>query len=195
MANIENFRFSSSALRATNPGFGEITGALASNRIAASGPVFVDVSGQSTQAQVSRAGFNVGEIAIRPDVLDDILDTRPVIVTKVVSQSIAAGTAVARGTAIDIVLTRTDDLPIRVIPGIHEAFTEFTVQNVFSQFEGNATVRDIIRRRTDVSQLTADEQTQLTSQLNANGVNIGTEATNNLGSAFNALQAAFTFQG
>ena len=62
-------------------------------------PVFVDVSEKATTAQVSRAGFNVGEILVRPDVLDGVLGTRPVVRTKVVSQSIVAGTAVARGTA------------------------------------------------------------------------------------------------
>jgi hypothetical protein len=191
----DEFTFTSRAVRASQPVFGESAGPFAAGRLAASGPVFVDVSETPTIAQVSRGGFNLGEIAIRPEVLEGVFETRPVVRTKVVSQSIAAGTAVARGTAIDIVLTQTDDLPIAVIPGIHQAFTDFTVQNVFTQFEGNAAVRDIVRRRTDVNELTAAEQTQLTEQLNANGVTIGTEPTNDLPSAFNALQAAFTFQG
>ena len=193
--SLDDISFSSGRFRASQPALAEVAGPLAAARLATSGPVFVDVSEKATTAQVSRGGFNLGEIAIRPDVLEGILDTRPVIRTKVVSQSIAAGTAVARGTAIDIILTRTDDLPIAVIPGVHEAFADLTVQNVFSQFEANATVRDIVRRRTDASELTAEEQTQLTTQLDANGVTIGLEASNNLNSAFNALQAAFTFQG
>lgn len=158
-------------------------------------PVFVDVSEKATTAQVSRAGFNVGEILVRPDVLDGVLGTRPVVRTKVVSQSIVAGTAVARGTAIDIVITRTDDLPLTIIPGIHEAFTNLTVGALFGQFEQNAVVRDIVKRRTDPSQLTATEQTQLATALEGNGVQIGTDTSNDLTSAFTALQAAFTFQG
>ena len=188
MSNIEN------VFSAERAGSANLRSFTAANRVTAA-PVFVDVSDRPTIAEVSRGGFSLGEIAIRPDILESILDTRPIVRAKVVSQSIIAGTAVARGTAIDIVITQTDDLPIKVVPGIHEAFLDSTVSTVFSRFEGNAAVRDIIRRRTDASQLTSDEQTQLTTALNADGVQIGNEATNNLTSAFTALQAAFTFQG
>lgn len=167
--------------------------AMASAR--ATAPVFVDVSEKATTAAVTRAGFNLGEIGIRPDVLDDVLTTRPIVRTKVVSQSIVAGTAVARGTAIDIVITRTDDLPLTIIPGIHTAFTDLTVGALYTQFEQNAVVRDIVKRRTDATQLTATEQTQLATALEGSGVEIGTETTNDLTSAFAGLQAAFTFQG
>jgi len=169
------------------------TAKAASARAAA--PIFVDVSEKATTAAVTRAGFNLGEIGIRPDVLDDVLTTRPIVRTKVVSQSIIAGTAVARGTAIDIVITRTDDLPLTIIPGIHTAFTELTVGELYTQFEQNAVVRDIVKRRTDATQLTATEQTQLATALTGSGVEVGTDTTNDLTSAFAGLQAAFTFQG
>lgn len=185
MTNFENFSFTPK----TFPGLKTTT-----SDARATAPVFVDVSKKPTEAKVSRGGFNVAEIGIRPDVLEGVFDLRPIVRTKVVSQSITAGTAVARGTAIDIVITRTDDLPITVIPGIHEAFTDLTVGAVFTQFEGNAAVRDLVRRRTDATQLTADEQAQLTTELNANGVEVGVNPTNNLTAAFTTLQAAFTFQ-
>lgn len=188
MSNIENVF---SAERAVAPGLRNL---VASSRATAA-PVFIDVSDRPTIAEVSRGGFSLGEIAMRPEILESVLDARPIVRAKVVSQSIVAGTAVARGTAIDIVITRTDDLPINVVPGIHQAFIDSTVSTVFNRFEGNAAVRDIIRRRTDAGQLTADEQTQLTTALTADGIQIGTESSNNLTSAFTALQAAFTFQG
>lgn len=169
--------------------------ASAAAAAARAAPVFIDVSEKATTAAVTRGGFNVGEIGIRPDVLDGILGTRPVVRTKVVSQSIQPGTAVARGTAIDIVITRTDDLPLTIIPGIHQAFANLTVGALYTQFEQNAVVRDIVKRRTDVGQLTAAEQTQLATALDASGVQLGNEATNDLGAAFAGLQAAFTFQG
>ena len=157
--------------------------------------VFVDVAADSTRAEVTRGGFNIGEILVRPEVIGDVLDTRPIVQTKVVSQTIVPGTAVARGTAIDLVLTRTDDLPLTVIPGIHQFFQDFTMAGVFDRFGQDPTVRDIVRRRTDASQLTSDEQTALATALTQQGVQVGTDATTNLGSAFTALQAAFTFQG
>ncbi len=189
MSNIEDFFLNEGA----GIPFRSVAGTPFSRASAA--PIFVDVSENVTKAKVTRGGFDIGEIVIRPDLLDDVLVTRPIVRTNVVSQSIAAGTAVARGTAIDIVVTRTDDLPIRVIPGIHEAFLDQTVLQVFTQFEDNSTVRDIIRRRTDFTQLTTAEQTQFAAALETTGVTVGTEQTNNGAAAFAAIQAAFTFQG
>jgi len=52
--------------------------------------------------------------------------------TKVVTQTIAPGTSVAVGTTIDVVLTRTADLPVAVIPGIHVAFQTETMASCTS---------------------------------------------------------------
>ena len=188
MSNFEFFDFDQPKTRAAST-------AKAASAARTATPIFVDVSEKATTAAVTRAGYNLGEIGIKEQVLDEVLTTRPIVRTKVVSQSIVAGTAVAKGTAIDIVITRTDDLPLTIIPGVHTAFTELTVGALYTQFEQNPVVRDIVKRRTDATQLTATEQTQLTTALADSGVEIGSETTNDLTSAFAGLQAAFTFQG
>ena len=184
MSNFENLEL-----------FNKVSTARAARSFEPATTVFIDVAADSTRAEVTRGGFNLGEIFVRPDVIGDVLDTRPIVQTKVVSQTIAPGTAVARGTAIDLVLTRTDDLPLTIIPGVHQFFQNLTMADAFGRFEQDPTVRDIVRRRTDVAQLTSNEQTALTTALAQQGVQVGTDADNDLGSAFTALQAAFTFQG
>ncbi len=117
-----------------------------------------------------------------------------VVQTKVVTQTIAAGTAVARGTAIDVVLAPTSNLPIDVIPGIHQAFSGLTMAQLHDQFANIAEVRDLVRTRTDPSQLTAGDLESLTTVLQNNNVQVGTGAGETAQSAFTAIQAAFTFQ-
>ena len=91
-----------------------------------------------------------------------------VVQTKVVTQTIAAGVAVARGTAVDIVLAQTGNLPVVVIPGIHQAFANLTMAQLHNQFAAVPEVRDLVRTKTDASQLTADELTTLTTALENN---------------------------
>jgi hypothetical protein len=157
--------------------------------------VFVEVSEQSTAAQITRGGSKLAELEINPEVVGSFLDTLPVVQTKVVTQTILAGTAVARGTVIDVVMVRTDDLPIRVVPGVHTGLADLTVSQVGQEFLGSADVRDILRRRTDSADLTEAEQATLTSALAQQGVQVSGTGNQSLGAAFKGLQAAFTFQG
>jgi hypothetical protein len=155
--------------------------------------VFVDVTEEATRAEVSRGGFALGEIAVNPDLLSSFLDDLVVVRTKVVSQAVLAGTAVARGTAIDVVLANPSDIPVRVIPGVHPAFEELTMAQLNTQFAGNPAVRDIVRRRTNPEDLTTTERQTLTNALQ--GANVPVDQENTVESAFVGIQAAFTFLG
>jgi hypothetical protein len=159
----------------------------------ASTTVFVDVAEQPTRAEVSRGGVPLGEIAIKPELITSFLDALPIVQTKIVTQSIVAGTAVARGTAIDISLANTRDLPVAVVPGVHTAFTDLTMAQLNDQWTGNAAVRDIVKRRTSADDLTAAERTTLTNAFQAANVTI--DNTNTVDAAFTGIKAAFTFQG
>jgi hypothetical protein len=155
--------------------------------------VFVDVAEEATRAEVSRGGFPLGEIAIIPERLGSFLDDLVVVQTKVVSQAIQPGTAVARGTAIDLVLANPSDIPVRVIPGVHAAFENLTMASLNEQFAGNPVVRDIVRRRTAPEDLTTTERDQLTSALQ--NANVPVDQDNTVDSAFRGIQAAMTFLG
>lgn len=157
--------------------------------------IAVDVGASITQADISRGGFTLPEIAVIPENLGSFLDDRPVVSTKVVSQSITPGTAVAVGTAVDLILTPTRDLPVRVVPGIHHAFADLTMAQLHEQFATETRVRDILRTKATPSDLTGDDIASLTTVLQGQNVPIGTAPGETVAAAFTALQAAFTFQG
>jgi hypothetical protein len=117
----------------------------------------------------------------------------PIVQTKIVEQSIVAGISVARGTAIDVSLANTSNLPVAVVPGVHEAFADLTMAQLNTQWAGNAPVRDIIKRRTSADDLTAAERTTLTNAFQAANVTIDND--NTVDAAFTGIKAAFTFQG
>jgi hypothetical protein len=172
---------------------------------ALAGPVFrnrpseqtiaVDVGASATKAEITRGGFTVAEVPVDLEGIATFLDDRPVVATKVVTQSIAPGTAVAIGTAIDMVITSTSDLPVRVVPGIHHAFEGLTMAQLYEQFSGEPRVRDILRTKSTPAELTSDDIASLTAVLQSKNIQVGTGAGETVGSAFTALQAAFTFQG
>lgn len=172
---------------------GAATAAAFRNR-AVEQTIAVDVGASATKAEISRGGFAVAEISVLPERIGSFLVDRPIVATKVVEQTIRGGTAVAAGTTIDIVLTVTRDLPVAVIPGIHEAFTGLTMAQLHDQFAGDTRVRDILRTKTSVSDLTTDDIASLTNVLQAQNVPISNDPGQTVASAFTAIQAAFTFQ-
>jgi hypothetical protein len=172
--------------------FGEAIGASSFRR--AERTIAIDIEESSTKAEISRGGFAVAEIAVNDAAVASFLDHLTIVQTKVVTQTIAAGVAVARGTAVDVVLAQTGNLPVVVIPGIHNAFADLTMAQLHTQFAAVPEVRDLVRTRTDASQLTSNELTTLTAALQTRNIPVGTGAGETAQSAFTAIQAAFTFQ-
>lgn len=157
--------------------------------------IAVDVGASTTKAEISRGGFTIAEIPVKIEGITSFLDDRPVVATKVVTQSITPGTAVAIGTAIDLVITSTADLPVRVVPGIHKAFEADTMASLHEKFASDTRVRDILRTKSTPADLTGDDIASLTTALADQHVTVGTNVDETVASAFTALQAAFTFQG
>jgi hypothetical protein len=168
-------------------------GATAAAATPRASTVFVDVSQAPTRADISRGGFSLGEVALNPDLVASFLDDLVVVRTKVVSQSILSGTAVARGTAIDIVMANPSTLPVNVIPGVHAAFTDLTMAQLNDQFAGNTAVRDIVRHTTNPDALTTAQRQTLTTALQ--NANVPVDEENTVDSAFAGIQAAFQLMG
>src|SRR2546427_2528654 len=118
------------------------------------GTVFVELGDAVQKAQIARDGVGVPQVRIDPDVLAGILAGRPRVVTKVVSQTVAPGTSVPRGTQVDIVLAEPFGLPAGVIRDIHVGLATRTVGNVFDTFiRNNAAVRNVIARHDSAATL------------------------------------------
>src|SRR5262249_25336417 len=128
-----------------------------------------------------------------PDLIASFLDDLQVVRTKVVGQSLVPGTAVARGTAIDVVIANPSTIPLHVIPGVHSAFQNLTMAQLNDQFAQNKAVRDIVRHTTSAADLTTAQRETLTNALHQAEVPI--DAENTVESAFTGIQAAFQFLG
>jgi hypothetical protein len=158
----------------------------------ASSVVFVDVAEQGTKAQITRAGAPLAEIQVRPEVISSYLDSLDIVAARVVSQSIAPGTAVPRGTVVNVTLARVGTLPIEAIAEVHPALTEFTVASATEAFL-TPEVKDILRRRTDPDDLTTSEKATVTAALQTRNISVTDEGPTSLKNAYTGLQAAFQF--
>lgn len=159
-----------------------------------SSTVFVEVRPSSVAAEVARAGSMLPAVAIDSRIVDSILDRLPPVSTKVVSQSVTPGTAVPRGTAVDLVLARPIDLPGRIIPGIHEALKGRTIADIGQQLiEAQPVVKDIVRRKAQASDLTDAERQTVRTALAQNGVEVTDVPGFDLNAAYTGLQAGYLF--
>lgn len=159
-----------------------------------SSTVFVEIRPQSLAAEVARAGSLLPAVALDAKIVDSILDRLPPVTTKVVSQSVKPGDAVPRGTAVDLVLARPGDLPGRIIPGIHETFKGRSIGDIGLQLiEAQPAVKDIVRRKAAVADLTEAERATVTNALTQSGVEIVQAPGQDLAAAYAGLQAGYLF--
>jgi hypothetical protein len=163
-------------------------------RAAPPSTVFVELGEAAQTAQIARDGVGVAQVALNNDALAQLIAGRPQLVTKVVSQSIAPGTPVPRGSTVDVVLAQPGFLPIDVIRDPHVALTGRTLSNVYDTFvRDNPAVRNVLARNTTADTLTTADQGVLEAAFSAQDVPITTEPGQTLAQAFGSLQAAFTF--
>jgi hypothetical protein len=71
------------------------------------------------RAQIVRDGLAVADVELNSNKIAGILVGYQPVVSRVVSQSVAPGTAIARGTAINLIMTLPVRVPANVIDGIH----------------------------------------------------------------------------
>jgi hypothetical protein len=138
----------------------------------------------------------VAQVALNADALQQLIVGRPQLITKVVSQSIAPGTAVPRGTSVDVVLAQPGILPIDVIRDPHLALSGRTLGDVYETFvRDNPAVRNVLARNEHAATLSTADQGVIQAAFQAQQVPITSEAGHTIEQAFGSLQAAFTFGG
>jgi hypothetical protein len=168
----------------------------ASIRTAAPSTVFVELGEAAQTAQIARDGIGVAQVALNTDALQSLIAGRPQLITRVVSQSVAPGTAVPRGTSVDVVLAQPGILPIDVIRDPHLALSGRTLGNVYETFvRDNPAVRNVLARNEQAATLSTADQGVIQAAFQAQQVPITTEAGHTIEQAFGSLQAAFTFGG
>jgi hypothetical protein len=95
-------------------------------QVVAAKPAVVDISQKPAIAKIVRQGFNVPVAALNTKQVEQFIGgltpTKPQDVPRVLSQSIAPGTLVAVGAAVDLVLAPRTRIPFTVFQDLHAGF-------------------------------------------------------------------------
>lgn len=151
MTFIENFDFGSAGLfEAQNPRAGS---AAVQNET-----VFVQLGQSKTRADIIRDEYAIPGFMIDSSIFDDII-VGPTVVNKVVSQSIAPGTIVAKNTTIDIVLAPPSAVPGRIILDGHLQLGEATMESIYNDFvRDDPAVTAVLTRNPDVRRMSDSDR-------------------------------------
>jgi hypothetical protein len=158
---------------------------------AAPSTVFVELGEASQQAAIARNGVQIPVVALNPATLGTVLGGTTKIAAKVVSQSIQPGVSVAKGASVDLVLAEPSSLQVSVLQNPFVPFQQQSLDDVYKNIvRDNTAVQSVLARNQSAAALSTTDQATLTSAL---GVAVSTDPGHDLGSAFDTLQAAFTF--
>lgn len=165
-------------------------------RAAAPSTVFVELGEAAQKAQIARDGVGVPHVALNTDVLQNLIAGRPLVINKVVSQSVAPGTPVPKGTPIDVVFAPPFALPIDVIRDPHVGLAGRTLGSVYDTFiVNNPDVRNVLARNDSAATLSTADQAVIKTAFQGADVAINDEAGSTMQQAFSSLQAALAFGG
>jgi hypothetical protein len=163
-------------------------------RPAAPSTVFVELGEAAQKAQIARDGVGVPQVKVNADVLSGIIVGRPEFVTKVVSQSVRPGTAVPKGTSIDIVLVQPGFLPTNVFTDTHTGLAGQPIGTVFENFlQNNPDLRNIVARNDSPDTLTDADKGAIQAAFAAQNVPLSDTPGQTMEQGFTTLQAAFAF--
>jgi hypothetical protein len=155
----------------------------------------VDVSQDAAPATIVRDGKAVAPPAFNRAQVDDLIARAvPLVRLQVpvaVSQSVPAGTRVAKGTPVDLVLMPVTQIPFSVFTQFHADLASRNVSDLLPVVADPqvAPLLDL-----DPSTLTAAQKTVITTALTAKGVNVvDADASRNFAAAFQSLQSVRVF--
>jgi hypothetical protein len=163
-------------------------------RPAAPSTVFVELGEAAQKAQIARDGVGVPQVKVNADVLSGIIVGRPEFVTKVVSQSVPPGTAVPKGTSIDIVLVQPGFLPTNVFTDTHTGLAGQPIGAVFENFlQNNPELRNVVARNDSPDTLSDADKSAIQAAFAAQNVPLSDTPGQTMEQGFKTLQAAFAF--
>jgi hypothetical protein len=186
-----NLNLAAAAAQAVTPTFRASTQAAQT--------VVIDLSPQPAQAKVVREGFQVPAVALDAAKAGFFIDNLAQIDVRqeprVVSQSVPPGTKVLPGTAVDLVLARTSDIPINIFQDPHRALQGQTLNALTDGILQDNTVRQTLLSFATAADVPAAAKTALTAQFNANGITIDeANADTGFAAAFNTARSALAFR-
>jgi hypothetical protein len=138
-------------------------------------PVFIQLGESQARADIFRDEYAIPAFEIDESVIGDII-VGPAVVNKVVSQSIAPGTIVARGTEISVTLAPPETVPGRIIIDGHVALAENTMAAVYNTYiRDDPSVVAVLNRTPDVRRMSSGDQAILAQAAEGGGIDLGDE--------------------
>lgn len=161
--------------------------------------VLIDLSPQPAQAKVVREGFAVPTVSLDVAKANFFIDNLQQIdlrqEPRVVSQTVPAGTKVLPGTAVDLVLARTVDIPISIFQTPHRDLKNLTLNALTEGLLQDSATRQTLLSFSNPGDVTAAAKTQLVAQFAAQGVTIDeASADTGFAAAFNTARSALAFR-
>ncbi|HEV8261350.1 MAG TPA: hypothetical protein VGQ19_11415 [Burkholderiales bacterium] len=159
--------------------------------------VFVDLTQRVKSAQIVRRGYQVPAAKVDSKQVEKIIGDYQVVdarnLPRVVSQSVAAGTRVAEGTAVDLVLAPKSSVVFDMFEGIHTAFKGKSVDQ-FDVIANNTEARKTLLTYENPQDVPNADKNALISLFGANGVPIDeTKTDTGFNAAFNAMRSAMAY--
>jgi beta-lactam-binding protein with PASTA domain len=160
---------------------------------------FVDLSEKTAKAQVVREGYQVASPVFNPQRTQFFVDTLVVVNPKqtprVLSQSIASGTKVARGTVVDLVLARPADIPFDIFDGVHKDLKNRPIAAITDTMLEDPKVRETVLKYEKAADIPAAEKEVLRAEFGKAQINIDeAQADATFDSAFQAVRGASAFR-
>lgn len=152
---------------------------------------------ESTAFDVKRAVRNdkfVAEVQIREDLLGVVEEIYAS--PRVLTQTPKAGTQVARGSTVNLVLANGRTVSAGVIGGGYVAWQAQPLGKVYDDFlKNDTTMTTLVAKYGEDRTLSEAERTQVLNTLQAKGVAVGTDTGSNFDSVMVTLGAANAFNG
>ncbi|NEA30684.1 hypothetical protein [Streptomyces sp. SID13031] len=121
--------------------------------------VFIEVGARQIESNVVRNGVPISVHEIDPDILNDIVIGEPIILYRIVGQSVRPGTPVPLDTVVDLTLARPDRLPVGIVRGVHESLRQTTISDAFNRLvRGKPQAQRLVVRAAEGPLSAVDEQ-------------------------------------
>lgn len=167
--------------------------------IESGGNVFIDVSAKTASSDIVREGYRVPAAKV-DQARADFFVGELVQVTKqdeprIVSQSVAAGTAVPSGTVVNLVLTPRSNVPLSIFDDVHVGLQQRTVDDLLNGALVDATVRENVLKYETAAEVPQDVRGRLVTVFQNNDIAIDdAQANTSFEAAFNGARAAMAFR-
>jgi len=162
--------------------------------------VFVDLDDKPAKANVVREGYQVPSVKPDSKRLDEVLGgysiVPPTETPRVVTQSIAPGTKVGKGTEVDLVLAPREDVPLKVFDDIHIAVQEQSVFQLYEKIKDDRTFQTLVLKYDNADAVDETDKAALSNLMKEKAgmeIDDGVEGQR-FKDGFNAVRVALAFK-